>query len=244
MEPPAGARLHPFDEVPENLVPRWLLDIGANQGDVTEAALRSFPDLSAVCLEPVQSTFSDLEANLSKHADRVHLFRIALSDRTETRDIHLTSFHGANSLEPQAEMHRSLNPFVTEVTTERVECIRLDELAPRLPSQHFDIVKIDVEGHEINVLDGGTQFFRSSVDVVIVEVAMTRDPSIMDQSIFKLFAYFDEAGFSFVNLFDMHPTGRDDVMLAQFDCVFRSKRFAQTPSVRGPRPPEALDAGR
>lgn len=106
-----------------------------------------------------------------------------------------------------------------------------------MPSQTFDIVKIDVEGHELKVLEGGRQFFRNSADVVIVEIALMRDPCFMEQSLFKLFAFFDEAGFYFINLFDVHPTGRDDVMIAQFDCVFRSKRFARTTSNEGWAPP-------
>jgi FkbM family methyltransferase len=218
-------RLPPFDSIPIGIEPRWFLDVGANHGHVSTAALRSFPGLRAVCLEPVHATFEALRANLEPYRERVHLFNTALSDKTESVDIHVTSFDGANSLEPQAPSHQALNPHVSEVGTERIECIRLDELAPRLPSRRFDIVKVDVEGHELKVLNGGEKFFRRSVDVVVIEIALMRDQVPTEQDMFKIFDFFDVAGFYFVNLFDLHRSSRDDVMVAQFDCVFRSKGF-------------------
>jgi len=222
---PVSTRTVPFDSLPGNIDARWYLDVGANLGHVATSALRSYPGVQAVCLEPVRSTFGTLQANLAPFGDRVHLYNLALSDETRAMDIHLTSFHGANSLERQSSRHQGLNPHVSEVATERIECIRLDELAPRLPSRRFDIVKIDVEGHEQKVLAGGAEFFRTSADVVIIEMALMRDQVPTEQGMFEIFRFFHEAGFYFVNLFDLHPSGRDDVMVAQFDCVFRSKRF-------------------
>ena len=225
LSKPSTEKLPPFDSLPSGMDPRWLLDVGANLGGVTLAALRSFPLLKAVCMDPVSSTFLRLRKNLEIYEDRVHCINKALSDMNGPVDIHLTSFHGANSIEPQTETHKSLNPAVRELSSETIECIRLDDLAPRLPTKHFDIVKIDVEGHELKVLQGGGAFFQSSVDFLILEMSMMRDPSVTDQNIFKIFSFLDKAGFCLVNLIDVHHVDRTDVMIAQFDCIFRNKRF-------------------
>lgn len=222
---PSIRRLPPFDSLPSGMGPRWLLDVGANVGDVTLAALRSFPLLKAVSMEPVSSTFLRLRKNLEIYEDRVHCINKALSDMNGPVDIHITSFDGANSLEPQTETHKILNPAVRELRRETIECIRLEDLAPGLPTTHFDIVKIDVEGHELKVLWGGAAFFESSVDFLILEMAMMRDPSVTDQNIFKIFSFLDKLGFFLVNLIDVHHVDRTDVMIAQFDCIFRNKRF-------------------
>lgn len=222
---PSTGRMPPFDSLPSGIDPRWLLDVGANEGVVTRAALRSFPLLKAVCMEPVSSTFLRLQKNLEIYEDRVHCINKALSDVNGAIDIHLTSFDGANSIEPQTETHKSLHPAIRELSVETIECIRLDDLAPRLSTKHFDIVKIDVEGHELKVLQGGEAFLQSSVTFLILELALMRDPSVTDQAIFKIFAFLDKAGFHLVNLMDVHHVDRTDVMIAQFDCVFRNKRF-------------------
>jgi hypothetical protein len=62
----------------------------------------------------------------------------------------------------------------------------------------------------------------------MIEMALMRDQVPIEQGLFKVFEFFDAAGFYFVNLFDLHRSTRDDVMVAQFDCVFRSKTFRAT----------------
>ena len=214
---------HPFDAVPRDLDVKWVLDVGANDGGLARAALRTYPECSIICFEPVRSTFELLKTTLAPYRGRVYLYNEALSDRSGTGEIHLTNFHGANSIEPQASFHRLFNPHVREEGKEEITLARLDDVSAGFPTRVIDIMKIDVEGHEVNVLRGGATFLRSCVDTLIIEVALMRDASQENQAVFEIFSLLNDCGFALVNIFDLHPADNPDLMLAQMDCVFRHR---------------------
>jgi FkbM family methyltransferase len=125
----------------------WVLDIGANKGDVALAALKSYPSCKVICFEPVQATFDLLQKNLKTFADRTFLYRNALAETEGTGEINITSFHGANSILPQSSFHKQINPHIGEVRKEPFSLVRLADIAAQFPATHIDVMKIDVEGY-------------------------------------------------------------------------------------------------
>jgi FkbM family methyltransferase len=214
-------RLGPFGSLPKDLEAKWILDIGANVGDVAEAALISYRDCNVICFEPVKDTYSLLKMRLSKYSDRVELHRIALSSYTGEGEINLTTFSGANSISEQAIFHKECNPHVQEIGKEKIKFVQLDDFREKLPNVRFDIIKIDVEGHELEVLKGGFQFICTKVDFVIIEISLMRDHFLHDQSVFEIFALMKKAGFVLHNAIDFHRTIDGTGRLTQFDCIFR-----------------------
>lgn len=219
-----GGRVHPFDAIPASVTPRWILDVGANVGDVTTAALNSFPGCSVICFEPVSQTYEILRDRLAGYPGRTFVYNLGLSDAEGEVEIHLTNFHGANSLSSQTRFHRTLNPGVREVGSEKVRIVRLDDIAAGLPAATIDVLKIDVEGHELSVIKGGARFISENVDVIIVEISLMRDESWENQALFDIFAILNELGFRLINVTDLNPTRHKSMLLAQMDCVFRHKR--------------------
>ena len=218
-----SALIHPFDCVPPNLKTKWVVDIGANVGDIAVAALESYKDCNVVCFEPVLSTFKILEDRLKPYGTRVMLYRKALSDKNGEGEINITNLHGANSILPQAEFYRKFNPHIKEIGKETIELVRLDDLTKDFPTNFVDIMKIDVEGYEMNVLRGGRDFLASHADVLIVEASFMRDQSWNHQAIFDIFALLDECGFNLINVYDLNKTNDENMMLCQMDCVFRHR---------------------
>jgi FkbM family methyltransferase len=221
---------HPFDAIPKDIKVSWILDVGANMGDVAIAALESYPNSQIICFEPVKSTFEELRKNLEPFPDRAHFYNCALSDSNEEAEINITTAHGANSIEPQAGFHQACNPHVREVGKEKIRLVRLDDIAEKFPNQKFDIVKIDVEGHELNVLRGGKKFFSSNVDVIIIEISLMRDQSWNGQAVFDIFAFLKDAGFILANITDLYYVEDKAVQLTQMDCVFRHKSMLKYPT--------------
>jgi len=217
-------RYHPFDEIPENIDVSWVLDIGANVGDVAIAALESYPDSQVVCFEPVASTFKILKNNLNSFANRTYLYNVALSDEEKDFTINITTTNGANSISSQTDFHRECNPHVQEIGQEEIHLVPLDSFMNQLPNTKFNIVKIDVEGHELEVLKGGISFFSDNVDVIIIEISFMRDPSWSEQAVFKIFAFLDDIGFCLVNIVDPYHVKHGNLLLTQMDCVFRHRR--------------------
>lgn len=223
-----GGVLHPFDGIPLNTYEvRWILDIGANRGDVADAALRSYPNSTVLCIEPVSETFKLLKNNLAAFGSRVIFKKYAFSDVSGIGEINLTNFDGANSILPQAKCHKEWNPHVLENGTEEIILKRLDDELEFFPTPIFDIVKIDVEGFEVQVIQGGPNFFRNHVKSILIEVSFMRDTSLKNQSIYKIFHLLDDLGYAVVNLIDLYPGPEDSAHLriAQVDCVFLNTKF-------------------
>ena len=201
----------------------YVLDIGANVGDTTIAALISYPDAHVICFEPVTSTYKILSERVWDYKDRVILNQFALSSSAGECEINLTSHNGANSILSQAEWHKELNPHVKESGKEFIQMKRLDDIYLSFPSNYFEVVKIDVEGFELHVIEGGRAFFENCVGYILIEIAFMRDDSFDDQAVFKIFALLKELGYALINVFSVHntPAASGGLMIAQFDCVFK-----------------------
>lgn len=222
--------LRPFDSVPAGMPVEWVLDVGANEGVVTTAALLTYPECRVISFEPVKQTYEVLARNVAPFRKRVILYNSALSTQNGTASIHITNAHGANSLEPHSPFHKHFNPHIREIRREEIELVRLDDIAATFPTKKIDILKIDVEGHELQVLEGGEEFIRSSVDVIIIEMSLMRDQSWEQQSIVAIFDLLDRLGFRLINLFDLCRSHDQSMMLVQMDCVFRRKSNLQLTS--------------
>lgn len=201
---------------------RTVFDIGANVGDVSSLMLYYFPQATVFSFEPCTSTYAALTANIRKtgYADRSRTFKLGFFDEEKQGDLHITSFHGANSMLGLSDEFRRMNPHITEVESERIDLVRLDDFVREQGIEHIDLVKIDVEGVEQQILKGGAETFRSKVDSVIMEISFVRNARGNGEYI-RLFEIMHDYGFAPAQIYDLsHSEGQRDWPLAQFDCVF------------------------
>jgi FkbM family methyltransferase len=140
-------------------------DVGANRGAWTREALDRLPGATIHAFEPIPETFSDLRSSVG-NSHRVLLNELALSNRpsaelrmwTDGRDGTMSS-----ALAPASGSGR-------EVV---VPCTTGDEYARSNSVAHIDLLKIDVEGHEMEVLVGFQESFsRGAVDLVQFEFTL------------------------------------------------------------------------
>ena len=203
-----------------------IFDIGANVGDVTLYLLRRFPRATVYSFEPCTETFSRLTDNLrmAGYGDRARPFRLGFYDRDMEGTLNVTSFHGANSMMQISEEYRTMNPHIEAVRVESIPLVRLDDFVVRQGLGRIDLVKIDVEGVERQILEGGRKTLASMVDAVIMEMSFVRH-SREEAEFIKLFTLMHELGFAPAEIFDLeHSASEDTWRLAQFDCLFRRYR--------------------
>lgn len=235
----SNMRYTPFKYLPQNVDPKWIMDIGANEGNVARAALKTFPKANIVCFEPSTDTFKQLVKNMDEFRKKdgspqqVFLEHMALANYNGEAKLNLTNFHPANSLMTQSKYYSHYNPSVKEIGTETVKVARLDDICSKLPSKHFEIVKIDVEGLEKEVLDGGALFFQNCVDYLIVEISFQRqDQRDGDYPHYlEILNMLDRRQFKLINIYDVenltynYPNKiMNDMMVVQMDCIFKNIR--------------------
>lgn len=139
--------------LPEHLrTSAQVLDVGANVGRWTEALLDQLPDAAVWCFEPSSHAAGILSERISDRAAQVRVVRVALA--AEEGSAELWSDRPGSGL-ASLSRRRTAHHGIEFVTSERVPVTTLDRWAGD-SGVRPDIIKLDVEGHELAVLRGGT----------------------------------------------------------------------------------------
>lgn len=131
--------------------PTLAVDVGGNEGNYTAELLRRTPSLEVHVFEPSKTNIQKLEARF-RDDERVTIVAHAVSDRDGVAQLFAdVPGSGLASLTKRRLEHRSIDfEFRESVTTIRVENYWSDVLRER----PLDIVKLDIEGHELAALSG------------------------------------------------------------------------------------------
>ena len=143
------------------------IDVGANLGEWTVPLARSVGAAGRViAIEPAQRSAAALEATLAANALRqAEIVRCAIGDhdgQTEFAVPVVTSVRtdtGRARIGPAAFGYEALH----------VPLRRLESLAAELSFDRLDLIKIDVEGHERQVLDGAAAILDKYRPALVME---------------------------------------------------------------------------
>jgi FkbM family methyltransferase len=188
--------------------PGAVLDVGAAKGHWSRRAAALWPEAAFYLFDPL--TESELALRALCDADpRFHYFLMALGRERATRRMNVASDPEASSLLDFPGQDQAAQ---REVPVETVDSLLA---AGRIPRP--DLVKLDVQGYELEVLAGGTALFRAPC-VFVVEVSlfefMPRCPLAHD-----VVVYFAERGYRVFDVAGLlrRPFQED---LGQMDLVF------------------------
>lgn len=131
--------------------PRLVLDIGANVGDYSSAVRSHLPDCEIHSFEPSAINISRLTSRFSDD-DLTHIVPHALSSATGKSEL----FFDIEGSGLASLTQRRLDHFGIDFSSSsEISTIRFDEYwKDNLSKRQIDFAKIDVEGHEMDVLDG------------------------------------------------------------------------------------------
>ncbi|MCL5103754.1 MAG: FkbM family methyltransferase [Armatimonadetes bacterium] len=143
----------------ENRVMRELLpgakvifDVGANLGDWTSDALKANRDAQYHCFEPSPVTFKSLSSR--GLGPNVKLNNCGLSDKAGE-----FTFYVFGDDSPMNSLYERRGLEAKPIGQELVRMDTLDAYCAREGIKKIDFFKLDVEGHELSVLNGGRETF-------------------------------------------------------------------------------------
>lgn len=132
-----------------------ILDVGANEGQFASYALQLWPSARIDSFEPLPQVYEKL---CSTHGQKPNFYahRSALGRENRQAMILSNEFSPSSSLLSLAPMHRNEYPNATNTTPIEIDVERLDDWAVNQGGlQQPLLIKIDVQGFEDQVIDGG-----------------------------------------------------------------------------------------
>jgi FkbM family methyltransferase len=142
-----------------------VFDIGANKGQSVSFFKKLFPDSYIYAFEPQKGIFEKLQnlVHLKSYIN-VETFNVGISSKNGQLILHEYDLDETSSFNPPAETSDYLKKknlillkkLSSKETTSICEVLTLDYECDILGIPHISILKIDVEGHEYDVLKGGS----------------------------------------------------------------------------------------
>jgi FkbM family methyltransferase len=175
--------------------PGCIFDVGANMGQTVRQIRQVWPAVRVFAFEPVSATFAALEARTAGDA-ALECHRLAFGSSAGRATMLATPGHTMNRIVTRPEGGQA---------TEEVEVVTGDAFCAARGLDRLDILKVDTEGHDLDVLTGfGTMLAERRVTYVEAECAIAPDNRIHVP--FNRIADFMHArGYG---LFSLLPAGR------------------------------------
>jgi FkbM family methyltransferase len=140
-----------------------IIDIGANIGYNS----LMFSDYGPVhAFEPIFHKVVQLNIENNKLIHPIHIHPFALSDVKRITDMYIPNKVGTSGLRNYGGTSMYKTDGSDETTKTFVECHRLDDIYKGTPS----VIKIDVEGHEIEVLKGAENVIKKHMPTLLIEI--------------------------------------------------------------------------
>jgi FkbM family methyltransferase len=146
---------------------RTVVDVGANRGQFALVAARRFPHAALWCFEPLPVARAKLQAILGSRPG-VTVLDTALAAEAGEHDMHVTRHDDSSSLHAVGPRQLEEFPGTDEVSSVRVRTARLDEVLTRAQVVAPALLKLDVQGSELEVLQGAGEML-AAFDSILVE---------------------------------------------------------------------------
>ncbi len=196
-----------------------IIDIGANEGQFVRRIIQIFPQAHVYAFEPLEIPFQQLSQWAKKHPKKVTAFNLALGNNNQPIEIysHLY-FNPSSSILPTTKLCETVYPMVKKQEKILIKQSTLDHASANFSAslQEKILIKLDVQGYEDRVIQGGIETFKKSA-ACIVEISL--DQLYQEQAKFReIFSLLDNLGYSYAGNLDQ-ILGKDG-HVRYFNAVF------------------------
>jgi len=154
--------------VPENGV---ILDVGANVGLFSIYAKRQKPNVRLIAFEPIPASAAALRRNVELHGMSgltIHQLALGEADRKDVAFTYYPGMPGNSTRHPETKNEH----FAAQAVEVGVEVATLSSVLAKHPElDRVDLVKVDVEGSELEVLAGLTEDDWAKIRSWVIEIS-------------------------------------------------------------------------
>lgn len=213
------------DLVRQGIMPRTVLDIGANVGQFAVASAKLFPGTCVHSFEPNPDSFARLQENV-RQLRTVSVYPLALGEEEGEATFHVNSHSHSSSILPLTENHRRAFPIANEVGTIQVKVSTLDKIFAGVELASPVLLKLDVQGFEAQVLRGGVDTLKQ-VDHLVLEASFK--PMYQGEMLFlEMVRFVEGLGFTFLRPIGLlsDPQSGEIVQMDALFCKAKQKAGA------------------
>ncbi len=204
----------------QGLLPRTIIDVGANDGQFAMAAAKTFRNVRIHSFEPHPGCFARLGKN-TQNLPMISLYPVALGEREGVTDININTMSYSSSILPLAKAHQDAFPHAVESHRISVAITTLDKALKDVKLVGPCLLKMDVQGYEAHVISGSSEVL-SKVDYVLLETSFKQ--MYEGESLFhEIVGLMEKAGFDFLRPIDFLADPNTDEIL-QSDVLFVRRR--------------------
>jgi FkbM family methyltransferase len=144
---------------------KTIIDIGANVG--TYAAELQKNSRKVICIEPLKENINYLKYLMKKN---VKIYNCALSNKNKSEYIYIPKINFNFDYALATLNYKNIINF-KELKRVKVKLKKFDQLFfNTYTSKNIDFIKIDVEGHELEVLKGMNIFLKKNNPMFLIEI--------------------------------------------------------------------------
>lgn len=179
-----------------------VFDVGAYVGDITAIYREVFPDATIYSFEPCADSFDKLKA--ASQASNAKAVNVAFSNHEGKARFHINTDPTCNSLLDRPE---SGGKYYCEnsrnVQTVEVDLATIDDFCEQENIACIDILKLDIEGAEIQALTGARRMLTDhAVSVIYTEVMFV--PHYQGGCMFhEIASFLSDFDFTLLNLYNL-----------------------------------------
>ena len=176
-----------------------IFDVGSHTGNTVNRYRSVFPNSQIFAFEPTESSYKKL-INQFDNDKKINVSLLGLSNKVDKMTFYLSESDNLNSFkEPNERAWGFEKEEITHVNTNTI-----DNFCDIHNIKHIDILKLDVQGSELDILKG-SQLFLSESKIGLIYLEWQVVPLYKGHSrYFKIGEYLERYGYEFFNLYNIN----------------------------------------
>lgn len=184
-----------------------IFDVGAYIGEITLQYQKLFPQSTIYAFEPFSVSVEKLKNRVGKLRN-IKIYPMAFSDTQGRKKLNLNPDCSSNSFYEVTADAKKYFKKAPGFGFEEVETTRIDDFAKKERIQKINILKLDVEGAEINVLKGAREMLtKHAIDIIYSEVMFF--PHYKEGAMFyELCSFLNDFHYSLFGIYNAKQTAK------------------------------------
>ena len=153
-------------------------DIGSHKGTYTDLILNNFKVQKIIMAEPQKNIFNFIKKKYERNKS-IKIYNLAISDKKKSQTLYINKHDLTSSLTEIDKKNSYLNlkaklfgGSINDLIHKKymIKSTKLSDIIKKNRVKKIDLLKIDTEGHELQVLKGAGSFLKKNVKFMLIEI--------------------------------------------------------------------------